>query len=108
MKNGRWAATPQRPKSFSDGGSILLPECVRNDRGRHPHQQVRAMATGNPSVDAQSMMALARGRELLAEAASRGARLRPSGSEWIGPCPVCGGRDRFAINTRKSLFNCRG
>ena len=28
--------------------------------------------------------------------------------ERIGPCPVCGGTDRFAINTRKQLFNCRG
>jgi hypothetical protein len=28
--------------------------------------------------------------------------------ERIGPCPVCGGTDRFAVNTRKQLFNCRG
>jgi hypothetical protein len=28
-------------------------------------------------------------------------------SEWIGPCPKCGGRDRFAINLRKQCFNCR-
>jgi CHC2 zinc finger len=25
-----------------------------------------------------------------------------------GPCPVCGGRDRFAIHLRKQCFNCRG
>jgi hypothetical protein len=24
-----------------------------------------------------------------------------------GPCPVCGGEDRFSINTRKQLFHCR-
>lgn len=24
------------------------------------------------------------------------------------PCPVCGGRDRFAVNTRKNIWNCRG
>jgi putative DNA primase/helicase len=28
--------------------------------------------------------------------------------EWAGPCPVCGGDDRFSINTRKQVFNCRG
>jgi putative DNA primase/helicase len=25
-----------------------------------------------------------------------------------GPCPRCGGRDRFSINTVKGVFNCRG
>jgi predicted P-loop ATPase len=31
-------------------------------------------------------------------------------NEWAGPCPSpsCGGRDRFAVNTRKQVFNCRG
>ena len=36
------------------------------------------------------------------------ARLKKSGGEWLGPCPVCGGRDRFAINPSKGLWNCRG
>src|ERR1700687_4688596 len=29
--------------------------------------------------------------------------------EMAGPCPApgCGGTDRFAINTRKNVFNCR-
>lgn len=31
-----------------------------------------------------------------------------AGTEYAGPCPRCGGDDRFAINTRKRLFNCRG
>ena len=39
---------------------------------------------------------------------ARGIRLRGHGSERAGPCPVCGGTDRFAINTKKNLFNCRG
>ncbi|GGA63779.1 DUF7146 domain-containing protein [Pelagibacterium lentulum] len=29
------------------------------------------------------------------------------GIERVGPCPVCGGTDRFSINTLKNLFNCR-
>jgi hypothetical protein len=37
-----------------------------------------------------------------------GLKLRRSGAEWIGSCPVDGGRDRFSINTRKQLWNCRG
>jgi CHC2 zinc finger len=28
--------------------------------------------------------------------------------ERVGPCPQCGGRDRFSINVRKQVFNCRG
>jgi phage/plasmid primase-like uncharacterized protein len=24
------------------------------------------------------------------------------------PCPMCGGRDRFSVNTRRQVFNCRG
>lgn len=27
--------------------------------------------------------------------------------EWTGPCPRCGGRDRFSINAAKQVFNCR-
>jgi len=30
------------------------------------------------------------------------------GAEHIGPCPACGGRDRFSVNTVKAIFNCRG
>jgi putative DNA primase/helicase len=29
-------------------------------------------------------------------------------TERAGPCPVCGGTDRFSINTTKQVFNCRG
>ena len=28
--------------------------------------------------------------------------------ERVGPCPVCGGRDRFSINIEKQIWNCRG
>lgn len=39
--------------------------------------------------------------------AERGIKLRGK-IERIGPCPRCGGTDRFGINTKKHLFNCRG
>lgn len=38
-----------------------------------------------------------------------GAKLKRAGAtEWVGPCPACGGTDRFAVNTRDRVFNCRG
>lgn len=50
----------------------------------------------------------ARTADPLVVAQTLGVTLRKTGVEWIGPCPACGGTDRFAINTRKRLFNCRG
>jgi phage/plasmid primase-like uncharacterized protein len=41
------------------------------------------------------------------ETARRGLRL-VGRNERNGPCPVCGGTDRFAINIRKQVWNCRG
>lgn len=33
--------------------------------------------------------------------------LKPGGGELIGPCPLCGGRDRFGVNLRTHAFLCR-
>ncbi len=33
--------------------------------------------------------------------------LRPAGAERVGPCPVCGGRDRFGLNPGEGVYNCR-
>ncbi|TCP43950.1 DUF7146 domain-containing protein [Rhodovulum marinum] len=33
--------------------------------------------------------------------------LRRDGRELVGPCPRCGGRDRFGINLDRGLFLCR-
>lgn len=33
--------------------------------------------------------------------------LKRGGHEMTGPCPKCGGRDRFSLNVRKNVFNCR-
>jgi putative DNA primase/helicase len=53
---------------------------------------------------------IARGRSVLLEQeiARRGIKLKRAGAELFGPCPVCGGTDRFGINVRKQIFNCRG
>lgn len=41
------------------------------------------------------------------EIARRGMVVK-GGIDRCGPCPVCGGTDRFAVNVRKQLFLCRG
>lgn len=35
------------------------------------------------------------------------AGLKRNGREWVGPCPDCGGHDRFSINEAKNVINCR-
>jgi len=35
------------------------------------------------------------------------AGLKRAGRELIGPCPACGGKDRFGINIQKGVYNCR-
>lgn len=43
------------------------------------------------------------------EIARRGIKLRrQSRVEHEGPCPRCGGTDRFSINTAKNCWHCRG
>jgi Protein of unknown function (DUF3631)/CHC2 zinc finger len=50
----------------------------------------------------------ARAVSLETEIERRGFKLRREGLERVGACPKCGGDDRFAINTKKQVFNCRG
>ena len=40
------------------------------------------------------------------EIVRRGIKLRGK-IERVGPCPKCGGEDRFSINTKKGVWNCR-
>ena len=42
------------------------------------------------------------------EIARRGMQLKHVGTEHVGPCPKCGGEDRFAVNAKKRAFHCRG
>jgi hypothetical protein len=42
------------------------------------------------------------------ELARRSIALKRAGRELVGPCPVCGGRDRFGVNLDKQVWNCRG
>ncbi len=49
----------------------------------------------------------ARAVRLEDEISRRGIKLRGRNGALDGPCPVCGGTDRFAVNTKKPAFNCR-
>jgi hypothetical protein len=59
-----------------------------------------------PMADA-ALIARARAITLAEAAHMLGLRLPRSG-EYVGPCPACGGTDRFAIDPRKHVWNCRG
>lgn len=52
--------------------------------------------------------AQARAADILSGAQQHGAQLKKSGGEYAGPCPVCGGCDRFSVNPQRQLWNCRG
>ena len=41
------------------------------------------------------------------ECARRGIKLIGRKNERVGPCPKCGGHDRFSINVAKQVFCCR-
>jgi DNA primase len=49
----------------------------------------------------------ARSTPIESVAERHGLKLRRAGAERVGPCPICGGTDRFGVNTRKQVFLCR-
>lgn len=59
-------------------------------------------------LDYQEWVNRAKEVDILEAAQSRGATLKRAGSEWVGPCPVCGGTDRFSVKQSERVFNCRG
>jgi len=60
------------------------------------------------SLDFDAWVADARVVSVLEVVDRRGLKLKRSGTELVGPCPVCGGEDRFGVSTRKNLWHCRG
>lgn len=59
-------------------------------------------------IDAE-LIARARDVALVATAERLGAILRrATATERVGPCPKCGGRDRFSVNIKRQVWNCRG
>jgi DNA primase len=64
--------------------------------------------TGLRSAAFEAWSAKARAIRIDDEVTRRGIKLKRTGIEHVGPCPKCGGEDRFAINTGKQVFHCRG
>jgi Toprim domain/CHC2 zinc finger len=60
----------------------------------------------NAPAERETRAEQARAVRIEDEIARRGIKLR-GGVDRCGPCPVCGGRDRFAINVKKQVWNCR-
>jgi DNA primase len=61
------------------------------------------------STASEHWIAQARAVPIEDEIARRGHPLKANGAaEREGPCPICGGEDRFSINIPKQVFNCRG
>ena len=50
---------------------------------------------------------IARQSPIEAELARRGHRLRRVGRDLVGPCPACGGTDRFSVTPAKRAWHCR-
>jgi putative DNA primase/helicase len=59
------------------------------------------------AFDFNNLIERARAVPIEDELERRGIRLRGR-IDRCGSCPVCGGDDRFSINTRKHAWNCRG
>jgi hypothetical protein len=53
------------------------------------------------------LIAKARHMRVEGELMRRGFRLKRRGAELRGPCPICGGDDRFVVTPRKNLWHCR-
>jgi hypothetical protein len=59
------------------------------------------------AVDAARRDWINRARVVPLETVLNGTKLCRVGAELIGPCPKCGGTDRFGVNVRNLTFNCR-
>jgi hypothetical protein len=62
--------------------------------------------SSTPAFDA--WVARARSVPIEREIERRGIKLNGGKIERCGPCPRCGGDDRFSVNLKKRVFNCRG
>jgi len=76
--------------------------------GADPSGSKRAVHGTTANILCRDWIAQARAVRIEDEIARRGIKLNGRGPERCGPCPNCGGTDRFAINTNKQIWNCRG
>jgi hypothetical protein len=65
------------------------------------------MERGMTTAAFESWVARARTIRIEDEIKRRSIKLDGGDRERVGPCPKCGGDDRFSINTKKQVWNCR-
>jgi phage/plasmid primase-like uncharacterized protein len=58
-------------------------------------------------LETEAAAVAARAVRIETEIERRGIKLKGK-KELSGPCPLCGGFDRFSINTKRQVFHCRG
>jgi hypothetical protein len=100
---------------FKKSGAVLVSESRRPEgatwRGRLSHKpkpnQPQAGALARKRSAFTEQIERARATPIEEVVAKRGIRLRRSGKDLVGPCPHCGGIDRFAVNAGKQNWNCR-
>jgi hypothetical protein len=93
-----------RPPPRRAGDGLLIerfPDRL-DDQSISPNLSAQRATVAPESIDR------ARQSDILAVAQRYGALKRAGAGEYVGPCPVCGGKDRFSVNTRKGVWNCRG
>ena len=99
------APTNEDPPAGQAGGSGNASTFRSVDARTISPKSARRQAQIHRSLDVNS----AKRVRIEDELRRRDIRLRRQGQELVGPCPVCGeGDDRFSINLKKQVWNCRG
>jgi hypothetical protein len=73
-----------------------------------PDAARNSIAAGGSRHGLSDLIERARAVDMVELAQHHGAKLAKSSAEFVGPCPNCGGHDRFSIHPGKGVFNCRG
>src|SRR5262249_14315266 len=104
------SACPQLDGSRHRAGAQQHRRAARADRRGFALAATITVGRSMRSAAWDAWVAKARSVRIEDECARRGVKFNgQSGkSKHSGPCPKCGGDDRFAVNTSKQVFNCRG
>ena len=82
--------------------------CFEPAAPNRPYRYLHVNGGDRVTTDFGAWVEAARSVPIESVLTRRGIHLRKSGIERIGPCPKCGGTDRFSINVKEGVWNCRG
>jgi CHC2 zinc finger len=90
---------------------VVLTKVQANDSllSSLPRKELRRVATGDSAPIPPARVEAARRVpiEEIARKCGLDRTLKWQSGELVGPCPKCGGDDRFSINPAKDVWNCR-